>query len=177
MMKRKHLAAAAIVFGLLSIGVAGVDAYKTFLHGAQEPHSMRMGWFSKPSMPSPAVIREMEVLEMRMKDLLRPPSSRPSQADLRLFGHTPEKDAIEDAQPAEAEPVTKISWAAYVVTLAFRSGNTGFCVIDGNFYEQGATLPSGVKIARVERERVLLRHDNAMEWIPVHTQVVTPDTT
>jgi hypothetical protein len=177
MMKRKHLAGVAIVIGVLSIGTVGVDAYRTLLKEDQVFSHAGAGVFPTLSMPSPAVVREMEALGGNMKALSRPPASSRSQADLRLFGYTPDQNDSEGNSPMQVGQETGASWANYSVTLAFRSGTTGFCVIDGNFYKQGATLPGGARIAQVEHERVMLRHDNAMEWIPVKSNLTISDET
>jgi hypothetical protein len=43
-------------------------------------------------------------------------------------------------------------------------------VIDGSFYEEGADLPDGARIEKVEPNRVLLRKKEFTAWISVGAQ-------
>ena len=46
-------------------------------------------------------------------------------------------------------------------------GERRFCVIDGSFYAEGASLPDGATIVKVETNRVLINKDDSKEWIDI----------
>ena len=177
-MKRKYLAGAAMALGLVSMGTAGVDAVRTFRQGEDLSFGTRPGYVRVTPVPSPAVLRDIETLGPLMKGLRQPAMHNPTKPDLALFGYTPERTGAEDSHhPTEDGYHTNApSWASYSVSLAFTGATTGFCVIDGVFYQEGATLPTGAQIAKVERDRVLLHEGTLAKWLPVESDLKVPNT-
>ncbi|RLB90590.1 MAG: hypothetical protein DRH10_03690 [Deltaproteobacteria bacterium] len=55
----------------------------------------------------------------------------------------------------------------FFVSLALSAKTRRFCVIGGNFYQEGAALPGGGKIVKKEPRRVLIRKDRLKCWVPV----------
>lgn len=55
--------------------------------------------------------------------------------------------------------------ATYTLTFTFSAGEKKFCIIDGSFYPQGAELPDGGKILKIESGKVWVKKGELTKWI------------
>ncbi len=152
---------------LIMACVAGVAVYafKGFEKMAGKRRTLK---FRPPpvtlSVPSQDEMREIRKLEHEMPVVAYPSGSEISAVNLSLFGYQPVK---ERTYRRVEKRLILPPQMRYSVSLAFSAKTKRFCVIDGNFYQEGATLPDGGKIVKIEPRRVLIRKDRFKCWVPV----------
>ncbi|MBW2095137.1 MAG: hypothetical protein JRI80_09630 [Deltaproteobacteria bacterium] len=161
-MRKKYLPIYAVAFFLLAFGLAGFYAYLVLTNPLRvKPVS--------PAKPVPALLvpdeqtlDEMAKLEKQMGRLLQPVPEKMEPVNLKLFGYEPVREG--KLKHGRGGPGL-LRENMHLLTMAFKGMTKGFCVIDGTFYPQGASLPDGSIIRRVERNRVLLVKRNRKIWI------------
>jgi len=163
-MKRKH-------HGLISIIIVAVVLLPTAIYAV---YSLNVpikgdtigakGTSSQNIVPDVTVIKEISKLEKKMTELAKPieMESVPDQT-IRFWQysdqHSPHYKRIhKKGEKANFE-------AIYALTFTFASGKKKFCIIDGSFYGQGADLPGGGKILKIESGKVKVKKGELMSWI------------
>ena len=162
-MKRKH-------HGILSAVLIFLTAGTSVLYFMYGPWRVNRGvhpTLGKPliEMPVPGLteIKELQKLDAIMADLTFPRRADYDPVNLVLFGYRPERGNNE--LKAKKESDTPTHEKSYTLTFAFAAGKKRFCIIDGEFYSEGSTLPDGGKIVKIETVRVLIRKRNLNRWI------------
>jgi len=113
-------------------------------------------------VPDPETLAAMAELGPRLEELSRPPSSAPKPADLKIFGYRlPEPPPSRKTRREKPESVMP----DLSLTFTFASGNRRFCLIEGRFCAEGALLPEGYKVLRIEVGRVLLEKGSVRAWL------------
>ena len=156
-MKRKHYAVCCMVIILISLVAVALRFPRDLDKSGRGRYAIAFRPPVTVPVPDPETVREMEQLQAIMHQLVRPPASDLSPVRLALFGYKPVEEGLgrESVKGYFLPPEMN-----YTLTLAFRAGTKRFCVIDGQFYEQGATLPDGGEIQKIEQNRVLIKkHD------------------
>ena len=171
-MKRKHWAALAFILAVIPFGVMGFNVFTVLQSPGYTQASAYPTVFSM-ELPGPDVVREIEQLTGEINTLNVGVVSDKTQIDLSLLGYGPPEDTDKShgSLGATGGDNPGDSQIKYAVSLAFSGEKKGFCVIDGKFYPQGATLPDGAKIVKVEAQRVLIHKFNLKRWIPVTESV------
>ena len=118
-------------------------------------------------VPDSQAILEMERLEIVMHELVRPLRAERSTVDLKLFGYQAVK---KGKYMANEKNILLPPDMNYSLTLAFSAGKKRFCVIDGNFYQEGMHLPDGGRILTIEPNRVRIKKHRFTDWVPVGKQ-------
>ena len=167
-MKRKHYGLLSVVLILLSLAATVFYAIKISHKMTEEIRISKIKPFPSLSVPDPITIKEIEGLEERVIGLARPKRSDLSPVNLSLFGYQPMK---RPKVSTKSRKVFLPSHMDYSLSLAFSSGKKRFCVIDGAFYPEGASLPDGAKIVRIEPNRVLVSKHRRKEWVPVRERI------
>ena len=149
MMKRKHWAALEFILAIIPLGVMGFNVF-TVLQSPGYTQASAYPTVLSVEMPGPDVVREIAQLTGEINTLNAGVVSDKTQIDLSLLGYEPPEDTDKShgALGATGED-SGDSQIRYAVSLAFSGETKGFCVIDGKFYPQGATLPDGAKIVKV----------------------------
>ncbi len=157
---------------VLSLGAVGLYAFTNLTNG--EGVRSAFGWkaSANASVPPPDVIEEMGKLDARLPSLAHPPGSDAPGVNLTLFGYEPIKKPKYNTQGKKVLLPPEMN---YSLTLAFSAGSTGFCVIDGAFYEEGSLLPDGAQVVTIEPHRVLVRHHEFKHWIPLAKKAAAGD--
>ena len=172
-MKRKYHAIWGLLTILISLLVVAVRFFVDLDNKSHErPTSPFKPLITVPA-PDPKTIREMEQMEPVMDRLAKPPSSIIAPVDLTLFGYQPVKNR---RTVAAGKGILLPPEMHYSLTLAFSAGTKRFCVIGGQFYEEGALLPDGGKILGIEPNRVLISKQRFTNWIPVSKSEGAKDT-
>ncbi len=167
-MKRKHYAITAIALVLVSISAV---AFR-LSNGLGKDHVAGPS-FVKPehpfnvSVPGSNTIKEMRRLQKLMPLLMNPAESNSSMAQLGLFGYYTYGGGTPRTTGRKTELSSNMN---YSLSLAFWGKKKRFCVIDDNFYTEGASLPDGGKIVRVELNRVLIKKQDLAKWIFLNNQ-------
>ena len=161
-MRKKYLPIYAVSLFLLILGLAGLYGYLTLAKPIRVKRIFPVRPIAPVQVPDQKTLDEMATLQDRMGDLLRPVPENAQPVSLRAFGYI----------PVHAGKMRKggggpglIRGDSHLLTMAFKGMARGFCVIDGTFYQQGASLPDGSVIRRVERNRVLLVKRKQKVWI------------
>ncbi len=113
-------------------------------------------------VPAPDVLARIDSLDRELPVLVSGPRRRSDAVDLSMLGYRPMTAGSHAAGQAN-EPVQ----VKHKVTMAFYSPTRRFCVIDGQLYPEGASLPEGGRITRIESKRVLLVRGKYRQWIDV----------
>jgi len=155
-MKRKHhgiISIIIIVVVLIPTAIYAVYSLKVPLKG----NTFRLpGTSSEFVVPDMTVMEEISKLEKKMAKLANPiePESLSDQP-IRFWQysdqHYPRYNSI-DQREGNVNFKT-----AYALTFTFASGEKKFCIIDGSFYPQGADLPDGGKILKIESGKVWVK--------------------
>jgi hypothetical protein len=173
-MKRKYHAVWGLLTILISLLVVAVRFFGTLSNKSERRPAVPFKPLITVPVPDPKTIRQMGQLETVMDQLGRPQSSITAPVDLTLFGYQPvtKRKIIEAGRGILLPPEMY-----YSLTLAFSAGTKRFCVIGGQFYEEGASLPDGGKIIAIEPNRVLISKQRFTNWIPVSKTDGDGDTT
>ena len=164
-MKRKYSGLSAFIIFFLAVSLAVSYATWGPERSMGRIHALRK---VKPpvdiSVPALPVIQEMETLEREMKKLFKPHEMGSLPVNLILFGYQPVGKSRSTLKGVGTGLTARMD---YNLSLAFVSGKRRFCIIDGNFYEQGNHLKDGEKIIKIESNRVLIGNRQIKEWIPL----------
>jgi len=163
-MKRKY-------HGLISIIIIVVVLIPTAIYAVyslQDPvrvKSLRVAdGSSEYAVPDMVVMKEIPNLEKKMMELTSPVETA-SVADQSIrFWHYSDQNYFRH-KTIDQEVETVNLKASYALTFTFASGEKKFCVIDGSFYPQGAQLPDGGKILKIEAGRVWVKKGESITWI------------
>ena len=163
-MKRKHhgmISIVIIVVVLLPTAIYAVYSLQVPVKG----NTVRLtGTSSEFIVPDITVMKEISKLERKMMALTNPiePESDSDQS-IRFWHYSDQNySGFKTTQQGEAKVNFKV---AYDLTFTFSSGEKKFCIIDGSFYPQGADLPDGGKIIKIESGKVWVKKGELMTWI------------
>ena len=163
-MKRKH-------HGLISIVIIVVVLIPTAIYAVyflQVPvKGNTVHFMDTPSefiVPDMTVMEEISKLESKMMALANPivPESV-SDPSIRFWHYSDQNNSRYRTLDQRGENVD--FKAAYTLTFTFTSGEKKFCIIDGSFYPQGADLPGGGKILKIESGKVWVKKGELTTWI------------
>ena len=161
-MKRKYQGIVSVILIVLAVAAGVLYAVRASQQRADEIRISSIKPFPSISVPDPVTINKIEAMKERMVELVQLTTSRVQPVNLGFLGYEP-TDVTEEVIE-EREKFSPASMG-YSLSLTFSSGTRRFCVIDGNFYAEGATLPDGATIVKVESNRVLINRDDGKEWI------------
>jgi hypothetical protein len=163
-MKRKH-------HGMISIIIIVVVLIPTAIYAVyslqvpEKGNIVRLtGASSEFIVPDMTVMKEISKLETKMAKLASPIELESlSDQPIRFWQysdqHYPRYKTIDQGRE-------KVNFkTAYALTFTFASGEKKFCIIDGSFYPQGADLPDGGKILKVESGKVWVKKGELTTWI------------
>jgi hypothetical protein len=115
-------------------------------------------------VPDTAVMKRISGLEKEIVDMANPKESKAASDQNIRFWHY--SDQNYRRYPANDQGGNKINIkTAYALTFTFASNDKEFCIIDGSFYSQGAELPGGGKILKIEPGRVRVKKGESAEWV------------
>ena len=163
-MKRKQhgmISIIMIVMVLIPTAIYAVYSLQVPLKG----NTIRLaGASSNFIVPDMTVMKEISKLEKKMVKIANPIELESlSDQPIRFWQysdqHYPRYKTIE--QGGEKVDLK----TAYALTFTFASGEKKFCIIDGSFYTQGADLPDGGKILKIESGKVWVKKGELMTWI------------
>jgi hypothetical protein len=163
-LKPKHQSFAATV--ILIISVATGLTYAVY-HLQSLDHDENNGaapLFLQVSVPTAQEMNIMGQLKPKFRNLTVPRESISGPVALEIFGYREpmfKSNETGDAADESPRPLT------YTLTFTFSAGSRRFCIVNGDFYPQGARLPDGAHIERIEAHKVLIRKKERQIWIPL----------
>ena len=115
-------------------------------------------------VPDAAAAKRLSILETKMVDIANPKELKPEvDHDIRFWHYS---DQNYHRYPSKYQPEEKIDGkTSYTLTFTFASNEKRFCILDGSFYTQGAELPGGGKIVKIEPGRVRVKKGESAQWI------------
>jgi hypothetical protein len=163
-MKRKHHGLISIVIIVVVLIPTAIYAVYSLYIPVKSDTVRFAGTSSEFIVPDMTVMKEISELERKLTALANPiepesvsdPSIRFWQYSdqhyprYKTINHRGEKDNFK---------------AVYALTFTFTSGKKKFCIIDGSFYPQGADLPDGGKILKIESGKVWVKKGELTTWI------------
>lgn len=168
-MKAKYHGLISIVVILFSIG-AILFYYATDSWKITETPSGNSDFKPLPLYPEPSPL-EMSIIDRLipgMNALKTPPATQQIPSDLRFLGYVnPDSNRLDQRKK---NLVTAHDKTDYLLTFTFSSGNKQFCILDDTFYQEGAILPDGSQILKIQTKQVLLDKDGIQNWITIDTQ-------
>jgi len=163
-MKIKHL---YLLNFVVLVVMGGVGIYFLVRAALQSPHFLPrrpVALGALGEQPSPEMLADIQLLEGELDLLARPKAGKSTNVSLRAFGYEEVRKSVGIAKGRQLHlrPRRK-----HTVSFAFVGDGKGFCVIDGSFYPQGASLPEGERILKVLPHKVLIEKGKIRSWFPV----------
>ena len=163
-MKRKYNGLIAIVIlGTVLLPTAIYAIYSSQIPvGTNRTHSQVV--ISDFNVPDKAEIKTLSVLEKEMVNIAHPKTSRLAlDHDIRFWQYSDQNyhRYVSKNQKGEKIDTQKL----YALSFTFAADEKRFCIIDGAFYAQGAKLPDGGKILKIEPGRVRVKKGESAQWI------------
>ena len=164
-MRPKHLSLLAVLFSILIIGLAAWLELAAMRGGARKADSKPEMPLSELKVPAEPVLARMDFLERRMHLLTAPVPRMRKRADLSGLGYVP----LVTVNPGMATGEKSASNAGpdHRLTLAFDGRVKRYCVIDDRLYAEGAVLPDGATIVKIESRRVLIAKESLQQWLDI----------
>lgn len=160
-MKRKHYGFLSVVFIMSAIVTTAVYAFLVSGNVKSETRFDRLKPLPHINIPDPTSIVLIQGFKKELFTLAQPKRNDLSPVNLRLFNYQPVDTTFVSKDGKKSMGNSQMK---YSLSLAFSSGAKRFCVIDGIFYAEGALLPDGGKIVRIEPNRVLVKKQRFEEW-------------
>lgn len=164
-MKPKHVSLITIVFAIC-VAIAAL-----WLGFRQNEYLLRSSGMDPitplADIPAPdkAALSQMDHLERNLSMLASPPPQFRRQADLSAFGY---REVLPVARKQSFENDGTVTASKHRLTLAFKGHAKSFCVIDNQLYPEGAELPDGATIVRIESRRVLIANKSIQSWLTIN---------
>jgi len=162
-MKRKyHGLISIIIIVVVLIPTAIYAVY--FFQGAKTKPFRLTGTSSEYTVPDMTVMKEISKLERKMMKLANPIEPESMSDQSIRFWHYSDNDYSHNKTLDQRGGKVNLR-ATYALTFTFASGEKKYCIIDGSFYPQGAELPDGGKILKIESGKVWVKKGELMTWI------------
>lgn len=163
-MKSKYLGATFIVIAILALAGMVWSEIRSGRQGDMSPGLPPMKPLIDFKVPSAIELEKMDRLERGLSLLSAPLPQRQSGTDLSVLGYIPVDNTGRNRQSSKAP---QLSADTYQVTLAFEGRYHRYCVINGRLLAEGAVLPDGTSVLKVESRRVLIGKHNTQRWLTV----------
>ena len=163
-MKPKHFGLTAIC---VVITIVGVVLWLDIRHRQTLRPAVRVGTIrplSELNVPGKSVLERMDRLERHMHLLSAPPPRIRPRADLSALGYQPVVGNPVDGGGAGGGRPPEFT---HRVTMAFDGQVKRYCIIDDTLYPEGAVLPDGATIMKIESTRVLIAKESLQQWLDV----------
>jgi hypothetical protein len=163
-MKSKYNGLVAIVIiGTVLLPTAIYAVYSSQIAGKTD--TARLTVFpSDFTVPDAAVMKKISGLEKEMVDIANPKNEKSMLArDVSFWRYSDRNYHRYTTNKRSKEKID--AKTAHELTFTFASREKRFCIIDGSFYAQGAELPGGAKIVKIEPGRVRVEKGTTARWI------------
>lgn len=163
-MKPKHYSLITVMLAIAVVGL--VSWYEVYHLGTVHTKSGRAAIqpLSEIKVPDPSALEQMDRIERTMHTLSTPPPQIMRNVDLSALGYVPVASAGPNGQ---GDGAYRASVADHHVTMAFQGQVNRYCIIDSKLYPEGAVLPDGATIVKIESRRVLIAKESLQQWLDV----------
>ena len=163
-MKPKCFSLIATVFAMLAVMMALWFGFRQNEYLLRSSGLEPMTPLADISAPDKAVLSQMDRLERSLPMLASPPVQIRDRANLSAFGY---KEVVPSTAMYALDADTSILSSKHRLTLAFKGPSNKFCVIDDQLYAEGAELPDGVTIVKIESQKVLIANRSLQQWLTI----------
>lgn len=156
----------------LAIAGIGMVAWWGFEHQKNTNHSNGANSvrpLSELQVPSKSVLEQMDRLERQIHLLSSPLPRSKRRADLSALGYYP---VIQVGRLGNNSRGAHHVFD-HRVTMAFDGQVRRYCIIDSELYSEGAILPDGAVIMKIESQRVLIAKESLQKWLDVDPLIDT----
>ena len=164
-MKRKYHGLISIVIIVVVLIPTAIYAVYSFQGAKTKPFRLT-GTSYEYTVPDMTVMKEVSKLERKMMELANPIEPESTSDQSIRFWHYSDNDYSRNKTLDQRGEKVNLR-ATYALTFTFASGKKKFCIIDGSFYPQGAELPDGGKILKIESGKVLVKKGELTTWISI----------
>ena len=168
-MKAKHTSLMMVLLVLVTVGLGIM--YE--LHRHKDDSAASRNRLGKPlseiKVPDKPVLAKMDRLDRRMHLLSAPPPRVVGQIDLSALGYIPISPGKAGLNTGVASRTLS---SGHRVTMAFDGRGNRFCIIDSKLYPEGAVLPDGATIVKIESRRVLIAKESLQKWLAVDPLII-----
>ncbi len=170
-MKSKHLSMAIMVLSIFTIVFSclwlWIEAGKNISATRELVKPLPL---SEIQLPPPEVLADLERLEGLMDQLGKGRQENGRSVDLSAFGYEAlNRNLAREGKIKGRESGMDSLGSGYNISFAFSSPSKGFCVVDGEFYEQGTLMQDGTRILKVRPDSVLMERAGIRKWVPVRS--------
>ncbi|MDY6878693.1 MAG: hypothetical protein V2J25_13510 [Desulfatiglans sp.] len=166
-MKRKHFATLTLIIVLIFVLVAGFDFVRRTQEGRESRQISPLKLPASTTMPGPEDLKRMEQVAPVMARLAYPSKQDDSPVHLGPFGHhTPLR---MNRQGSSDDRMTVAPVMDYALTFTFLADKKRFCIINGRFVAEGASLLDGGTVKQIDRDRVLIEKQKVAKWVLLDT--------
>jgi hypothetical protein len=163
-MKRKYHGLISIVIIVVVLIPTAIYAVYSLQGPVRAKPFRSTGISSEYAVPDMTVMNEIFKLERKMIALANPTDLESMSDQPIRFWHY--SDQHYSPYKTIDQGGEKVNFnATYALTFTFASGEKKFCIIDGSFYTQGADLPDGGKIVKIEAGKVWVKKGELRTWI------------
>lgn len=163
-MKPKYLGLAFLSVSLLALGGFVWLEIQAGLQRATSSGLSPIAPLTDFKVPGAAELEKMDRLERSIPFLSAPFPRKQGGTDLSALGYIP-MDTSGRKGLKNNGPERTVD--AYQITLAFEGRYRRYCVIDGRLHAEGAVLPDGASVLKIESDRVLISKRNTQRWLAV----------
>ena len=173
-MKRKHLSLLIISISFTAVLLVLWYEFQYLTTPNYQSNIGKIQPLSEIKVPDKAVLEKMDRLERHIHLLSTPQPSIHRKADLSAMGYIP---VSRDIGGGSGDTASNDSAFDHRVTMAFEGEVKRFCIIDSSLYPEGAMLPDGATILKIESTRVLIAKESLRQWLSVDPlfEATTPD--
>jgi hypothetical protein len=155
-MKRKYHGLISIVIIVVVLIPTAIYAVYSIQVPAKGDTDRLAGTSSEFTIPDMTVTKEISRLERKMMALANPVEPESLYDQPIRFWHYSDQQYSRNKTIGQGGEKVDFK-ATYALTFTFASGGKKFCIIDGSFYPQGADLPDGGKILKIESGKVWVK--------------------
>jgi len=163
-MRPKHFSMLALTLSLLIIGLTAWGEFVFFQGGSGITPLPPIKPLAEVQVPPKSELDQMDFLERRMHLLSSPPPQMQQRADLSAFGYVP---LVAGGSALGVKEAADKASSDHRLSMAFDGRIKRYCVIDDGLYAEGAVLPDGATIVKIESRRVLIAKENMRQWLDI----------
>lgn len=161
-MKNKHHGMVAVISGIIALAAVGGYAASGIWRSNEVIRRLPPLPALQLKVPTEQQVRQMEDLYTRLDQLAAPSARSVAGQALTLFGYR--GPAASDSDSGDGDGDHK-RLAIRQLSLIVLAGINSYCIIDGQFMPEGATMDDGTQVLKIESHRVLVATKYDQRWL------------
>lgn len=169
-MKRKYQGVAVLSMGVIAITAIGLYFASGMWIGSDAVANAPRRKAIHIKVPTDEQVQQMDKLYDRMGMLTVPSQRKVAGEKLSLFGYQGRKQSVAVLREKELEGLGRREFQLSLVVVA---GIQNYCIIDGSFMAEGASMDDGTKVLKIESHRVLIARNQERKWIYLRDETMS----